>query len=116
MGVEFRESLLLAGIELRRVVVARLHAGQARIDIGDESRLGLLAVIHDVDAAIGLAPDHFGNGFANRLGEDRRIGGAFGHHFRQRVGPGQASDMGGEDAPLPCFVDAHGGSPPVWRI
>src|SRR5580700_1342039 len=105
--VELREGSFLARIELAGMIGARLHAAEALVDIGDEAGFGLLAVIHDVDARIDLAAYDVGDGLAHGLD----VGLALGHQLLQRVGPGQAADMGRENAVLAFGFDRHGLSP-----
>ena len=66
--IEFGERALLARVDLRRVVVARLHAAEPFMDVRDEAGLGLLAVIDDIEAGRDLAADDVVHRLAHGLG------------------------------------------------
>src|SRR6266436_9592967 len=85
----------------------RFHAAEPFVDIRDEAELRLLAVVDDVDPGLDLALDDVFNGLADGLVVARRVRLAVGHHVRERVGPGQAADMGGDDALAAFFVQRH---------
>jgi hypothetical protein len=73
-----------------------------RDDVAEEARLALLAVGHDVDAGVRLPAHHVGD----RLPHQPNIGPVVerlpavsrGQDRDERVGPGQAADVGREDA------------------
>ena len=106
--IELGERALLARVDVRRVVLARLHAAEPFVDIGDEAGLRLLAVIDDVETRRDLAAYDVVHGIAHGLGIGRRMRVAVGHHVRERVGPGQGPDMGGDDAFLAFLLECHG--------
>src|SRR5882762_4000622 len=78
------------------------------MDVGDETELGLLAVVDDVDAGLDLALDDIGNRIADGSVVAGRAGLAVGHHVRERVRARQTADMGGDDAFVAFLVEGHG--------
>ena len=95
--------------------LARLDAGKALIDIGDEAETPHLAVGDDIDTAIGLLANHFGD----RACDAARVGlgvealaPLLGLEHLQQIGrPRQAADMGGQYSLCASFHRAS----PVWR-
>src|SRR5438477_1682653 len=80
--------------------LARLDAGKALIDIGDEAETPHLAVGDDIDTAIGLLANRFGDRARNaaRKGVSvERLGALLGlDHLQQIERPRQTSDVGGK--------------------
>ncbi len=102
--VIFGERVALLGIEIVFAARPRLDAGEALLGINEEPGLRGFAVADDIDAALGLLLDDFGNGTGHALLIGRRVElAAFAgelrfHHVEQVGGARQAADMADRNA------------------
>ena len=83
-------------------VAGAAEAVEPVLDVGGVARLRHFAVVDEVDAGIGLLPDHLGDRRAHARGQRRAIDRhAFllgVHHPDQIVRPRQAAGVGGQEA------------------
>ena len=105
LRVEFRERQRLARARPRTavaVLLVDLEAAQPLVDVGDEARLGVFAVVDDIDAELDLLL----HDLLHRAGQPRRAPGLvdglallLGREHVQEIGrAGQGAGVGGENA------------------